>query len=513
MKIIYVDVDTLRPDHTGPYGYQRRTTPNLDEMAADSVRFDHYYCSDSPCLPSRTALMSGQFGITNGVVSHAGPGARYRMDTGHGPQFDRPFLGQWLAWHGYYTAAVSSFAERHRAHYWLANFMETVRPPQLGQESAEVITDSAVDWIRRHRDTDNWYLHVTYWDPHTDYSHDPEWTERAASSGPAQAWPDQETIDAHQHIYGPRTARDLHYSAGERKNPHPANMPDQIADRADFDRLINGYDGGIMYWDSQLGRLRAEIDALGLTGEVAIIVSADHGESFGEQGSYAEHGLANEPTHRVPLVIYWPGVTDVAERREHNALLYNIDYAPTICDLLGISLPEKWQGTSFADAVRGHEIQSRDHLVWSHGAHTYQRAVRTRDHLYIRTLHPGSFKAELESLFDLNADPYLTTNLIDDEPALADSMRARLFQWWSFYAGTPGALPDPMQTSLQHGPTLYSDPADYMAHLRATGRPEAADDLHARLSPGNGAVSASWTVEGPPLRPEERALFKALLTK
>ncbi|WP_258935454.1 sulfatase-like hydrolase/transferase [Nesterenkonia pannonica] len=61
-------------------------TPNLDKLAEKSVRFDRYYCSDSPCLPSRTALMSGQFGITNGVVGHAGSAARFRLDSGHRPQ-------------------------------------------------------------------------------------------------------------------------------------------------------------------------------------------------------------------------------------------------------------------------------------------------------------------------------------------------------------------------------------------------------------------------------------------
>lgn len=80
-----------------------------------------------------------------------------------------------------------------------------------------------------------------------------------------------------------------------------------------------------------------------------------------------------------------------------------------------------------------------------HGAHTYQRAVRTRDHLYIRTYHPGCFRAELESLFNVTEEPYLTRNLIDMEPDLASQMRSNLMEWLGFYAATPGALPDPMQ--------------------------------------------------------------------
>src|SRR5699024_8964105 len=146
-----------------------------------------------------------------------------------------------------------------------------------------------------------------------------------------------------------------------------------------------------------------------------------------------------------------------------------------------------------------------------HGAHTYQRAVRTADSFYIRTYHPGCFQAEWESLFDLTTDPHLTRDLIREETALADSMRSKLQQWWDFYAGTPGAAPDPMQTTLQYGPSFYNDPEDYLAHLRNTGRSDQADDLHARLHPANGAVRVSWNTEGPPLPPETRALYKSHL--
>lgn len=494
MRIIYVDVDTLRADHTTPYGYDRPTTPNLQRLAEKSVVFDRYYCSDSPCMPSRTALTSGQFGISNGVIGHFGPAARFRLDAGHGPEPDRPLLGQVLQFGGYHTAAISVFAERHRAYYFHGNFRESIRATaNWGDEDAADVNRAAIDWIRRHADQDNWYLHLTYWDPHTDYTHPPEWTERMAASGPAPAWPDAETIAAHAEIYGPRSALDLHYTAqGNRPSPVPRHMPDAITSRADFEHLINGFDGAIAYWDHHFGRLMATLEELGIDGDTAVIVSADHGESFGENGSYAEHGLANEPTHRLPLVIFWPGVTEALDdaARRNDALLYNIDYAPTLCDLLGLATPAGWQGESFAGAIRGDSIDSREHLVLSHGAHTYQRAVRTRDHLYIRTYHPGCFRAEWEQLFDVTADPHLTRDLFDARPDLVADMRSRLAEWWNTYAGHPGALPDPMLTTLHTGPTYYNDPATYAQHLRETGRSHLAEDLEQRLS--SHTITVSW---------------------
>ncbi|MEU6786425.1 sulfatase [Nonomuraea angiospora] len=511
MRVIYIDVDTLRADHTQPYGYQRPTTPNLQALADKGVVFERYYCSDSPCLPSRTALTSGQFGITNGVVGHFGEAARFRLDSGHGNHPERPLLGQRLGEHGYYTAAVSMFAERHRAYFFLGNFRESIRASnEINDEDGRDINRVGLDWIRRHAHEDDWYLHLTYWEPHTPYLTEPGWTERAAASGPPPAWPDQEAIDGHAEVYGPRSALDLHYSVLPRSSPVPHNMPEAIRTRADFEHLINGFDGTIMYWDSLFGELLATLEELGIAGETAIIVSADHGESFGENGSYAEHGHANEPVHRVPLVVYWPGVTDdlSEDARRCDALLYNIDLAPTLCDLLDIPAPGGWQGASFADAVRGSEIPSRPYLVLGHGAHTYQRAVRTRDHLYMRTYHPGSFRAEWEQLFDVTADPHLTTDLIEKEPELAARMRTHLSEWWHTYAGRPGALPDPMQTTLQVGPTYYNDPVRYMEHLRATGRAHLADDLAERLSTATGATPVSWHATAAAWTPERHAAWE-----
>jgi arylsulfatase A-like enzyme len=499
MKIIYVDVDSLRPDHTGPYGYARDITPNLDRLAERSVRFDRYYCSDSPCLPSRTALVSGQFGITNGVIGHAGTDARFRLESGHRPEPGRPSLAQALVGLGYRTASLSSFAERHRAYHFNAGFLDTMQTtPDIGDEPAEAVTDVAVDWIRRHRDVDDWYLHVTYWDPHTDYLQPAEWTERAAASGPAPEWPDQAAIDEHTRVYGPRTALDLHYAGRPRRSRVPHNMPDAIRTRADFEHLINGYDGAIHYWDHHFGRLLAALEEMGIEDEVAIVVSADHGESFGELGSYAEHGLASEPVNRIPLIVYWPGITDDGQARSYEHLLYNIDYAPTVLDMLGgAELPAKWQGTSFAALLRGEELEGREYLVLGQGAHTYQRSVRTARHMYTRTYHPGSFQAEWESLWDLDADPHMTENLVGKDPALLAQLRSHLLEWWHRYAGTPGALPDPMQISLQQGPTLYSDPVEFEAYLRRTGRAEAADNLRERLRVDNGAVPVSWHAQAP----------------
>jgi len=95
MRILYFDIDSQRADHLGCYGYHRPTSPNIDRIAADGVRFDNYYVSDSPCLPSRTALFSGRFGIHNGVINHGGVAADPFIEGS--PRFTTPVSAAWNA--------------------------------------------------------------------------------------------------------------------------------------------------------------------------------------------------------------------------------------------------------------------------------------------------------------------------------------------------------------------------------------------------------------------------------
>jgi arylsulfatase A-like enzyme len=485
MRLLLVDVDSLRPDHTGPYGYRRKITPNLDQLAAKAVVFGSCYCSDSPCLPSRAALSSGQFGICNGVVGHFGRAARFRLPAGHDHPADRPLLGGHLGNHGLYTASVSCFAERHLAYFFLGNFRESIRPSQsLGNdEDAQDVNRAAFRWLDQRGREDNWLLHVNYWEPHTDYVEPLEWMQKAGEAGPPPGWPDEKAIAAHQDIYGPRSATDLHAGYG-RKSPRPATMPDAIRNRRDFVHLLDGYDGEVMYWDHRFGQLLDKLAELNILEETAIIVMADHGESLGENGSYGEHGLANEPTHHVPLIIRWPGLTTglAAEQRRCAALLYSFDLGPTLCDLLGLPTPSGWHGQSFAPAVRGEPYAGREMLFLGQGAHTFQRAVRTRTHLYVRTLHTGCIRTEPEELFDMAADPFETASILDQRPDVAEKLRAAQSDWWHRYAGWPGAPRDPMQIALGEGPTLYTDPTRYLQFLEGRGRADLAAHLRRRLS-------------------------------
>ena len=125
MRILYIDIDSLRPDHLGCYGYHRNTSPNIDLIAKEGVKFTNFYSTDTPCLPSRTAFFGGNFGYKTGVVDHGGEFSDLapRKNTWHknfkgGLRGEYAFtsLGKVLRDAGLYTASISPFPERHTAY-------------------------------------------------------------------------------------------------------------------------------------------------------------------------------------------------------------------------------------------------------------------------------------------------------------------------------------------------------------------------------------------------------------
>jgi choline-sulfatase len=163
MRIVYFDIDTLRPDHLGCYGYARATSPNIDRLAAGGARFVNCHCSDAPCLPSRTALMTGRFGIHTGVVGHGGTAADMRVE-GPSREFRDKLASQSLPAvlkrAGLHTVTISPFAERHSAWHFYAGFKEMHNTGRGGMESAEEITPTVLDWVSRNARKNNWFLHV-----------------------------------------------------------------------------------------------------------------------------------------------------------------------------------------------------------------------------------------------------------------------------------------------------------------------------------------------------------------
>ncbi|MFW6278945.1 MAG: sulfatase [Bacillota bacterium] len=479
MKILFIDIDTLRPDHLGCYGYHRDTSPNIDKIAEKGIRFDNYYCSDAPCLPSRTSLITGQFGIHNGVVGHGGSAADLRKE-GEEREFRHHLtqvsLAAMLSQQDLKTASISIFPDHHGAWYFNAGFDETYKPDWF---NAEDVTPVALEWLEDNKEEDNWFLHINYWDPHTPYVA-PEKIGNPFSNEPLPEWLTPEVLQKHRNLVGPHKPRELSgYSNYD--NPDLPYSPGEIKNMQDMKTWFDGYDTGIKYTDQHLGEIFSLLEKQGIMEETAIIISSDHGENMGELGIYGEHGTSDYYTHRIPMIIKWPGQK---KNFVDDGLHYNIDLLPTLAEMLGAEKKDIWDGESYAPTIKKGKSCGRDYLVLSQCAHVLQRSVRFDDWHYIRTYHDGFHLFPDEMLFNIKEDPHETENVARENPEVCKDAAYKYLNWYEEMMATMpyGYNSDPLWQVMQEGgPEHASDILpDYCEYLKKTGREDAIPELKKR---------------------------------
>lgn len=487
MRILYIDLDALRPDHLGCYGYHRNTSPTIDALAAEGTRFTNYYTSDAPCLPSRTALYTGMFGIHSGVVGHGGTAADLFVE-GPGRSFrdrvENECLPRKLQWAGYHTAMISPFGQRHAARQFYAGFQEIHNTGKGGQESAEEVTPLVMKWLREHAQEDKWFLHLNYWDVHTPYRVPAEYGNPFADE-PLPAWITPEVWHGHLNCVGPHKAQEINMM-DDKEDPAYPRQPGSLRTEADLRRLFDGYDTAIRYADDQIAMIVDHLKQSGVFDDTLILISADHGENMGELGIYAEHATADQITCRVPMIARGPGVRHGAV---DTGLHYALDLAPTLMDHLGIDDGSViWDGRSYAQALAADVDCGREDLVLSQCAHVCQRSVRFGPWLYIRTYHDGYHLFPREMLFDVEKDPHEENDLAEARPEVCREGASRLLDWHDRQMHGSICDVDPLWTVMREGGPFHARGAlpRYLEHLRATGRTWAIPELVKRHGASEG---------------------------
>ncbi|WP_136604207.1 sulfatase [Paenibacillus dokdonensis] len=454
MKILYLDLDSLRPDHLGCYGYHRKTSPNIDRLAAEGVLFTNYYCSDAPCLPSRSAMMSGRFGIHTGIAGHGGTAADFRRegpDRGFADRLKSESLPAVLRNAGYKTASISTFADRHSAWTFNAGFHEIFNIGENGGESAHEVLPVALKWLEENGAADNWFLHLNFWDPHTPYRV-PESYGNPFEQAPLPEWLTEDVFESHLAKEGQHSIADMnalaktHYSKWSR-HKHA------IENYQGLRHIIDNYDCAVKYMDEHIGRVFSLLERMGIMDDTAILISADHGENLGELGIYSEHGTADQATCRIPMIFRWP---DGAKGVREEGLYYHLDLAPTLADLVGASKPARWDGSSYAGCIQRGESSGRPYLVLTQCAHVCQRSVRFGEWLYIRSYHDGYHGFPKEMLFHLQEDRHQQHNLAEHRRDLCREAIYLLNEWHDEMMMTMEFDVDPLWTVMREGGPLHA---------------------------------------------------------
>jgi arylsulfatase A-like enzyme len=478
MRVLYFDIDTLRADHLGCYGYGRDTSPNIDRIAAEGVRFDECHVSDAPCLPSRASMFTGMFGIHSGIVGHGGSAADIRpvgFERSFSTMRQRPGLVWQLREAGLYPVSFSPFAERHSAWWFHEGWREFTNPGKGGQERAEEVVPAAMDWLRRHAANDDWFCHINVWDPHTPYRA-PEEFGNPFADAPLSGWYSEDLRRRQWDDFGPGTPQEPAGDMG-RKSTHP-RQPSQITSMDDYRRWVDGYDCGIRYADEWFAKVLNVLAEAGVLDDTVIMVTADHGEQMGELNVVGDHATADRATCRVPMIVRFPGAPG---GRVDDALHYQTDVGATLIELAGGQVPAHWDGRSFAEAFREGAPTGREVVVSGQCCWSCQRTVRWDDWLFVRTYHTGLKHYPARMLFNVADDPHELSDLAAARPELADRGQALLEDWTAEMMSTSPSAVDPLWLVMREGGPFHTRGRceQYVERLRRTGRGRHADFLEA----------------------------------
>jgi arylsulfatase A-like enzyme len=366
------------------YGYQRETSPFLDELASSGIIFENAFINTLGTAPSHTTMLTSLYQETHRVG--------YETAEGAAPLTPIPrqvvMLQEALSSNGYVTLSVTDGGGVGHQYDFGRGFHE------FDPDGRGVVSGSAkmVDLVRRYRAARQ-PIFVFY---HTYEIHSPYTppTELLAKFGDFDS--DFEPSNANLGKFA--------YSA-------------HLLGQEDFDFMNAAYDAEILFTDGVLRDLFAELEALGFFENCLVVVTSDHGEEFGEHGGLLHQGLLYEELLRIPLLV---AGTRVPEGIVDGRIVSTIDIAPTILSYASLEIPDDMEGRDLLQS-QGVPDEAWNEVYAQFGWR--RRALRTKRWKLIIT-EPRQLE-----LFDLHQDPGERVNVAEENRERVASMRRRLDEW------------------------------------------------------------------------------------
>lgn len=380
--VILIVVDAMRPDHLSAYGYERDTTPTLKALADDGIVFTNYYVNGNWTRPSTASLVTGLMPVEHGVASD-----QDRL----GEQYVT--LAETLRDLGVPTGAVVGNGNAGSAFglgQGFSYYADTVKHWK-GLPSAAQVTELAVPFVREHKDQP-FFLMLFFVDVHNPYG----------------------APDPYENMYvrdpSVRLVRSPHWETGR-------------YNAAEIERMVATYDGALRYTDDTLGKFFGALKELGVYDRATIVVTADHGEAFGEHGVFMHSHHLYDEIIRAPLIVRAPKMTQRGGSSDR--LLQTVDLLPTLVRYYGGSAPTDRRGVDIMQTIasRDAEIPSRTVITDFNNFGIRRRMIRDERYKVIleepadeatfmatvgrKDLLPSvSFDRERVQLYDLATDPF-----------------------------------------------------------------------------------------------------------
>lgn len=435
-NILLIVSDDQRPDTIRALGNDRIRTPVLDELVRTGTAFTRGVTAVPICVASRAELLTGRDGLRNGhgdfgftpaddarCLAEALRGAGYTTCyTGKWHTSGRPGARGYAQTGGLFAGGGEAWPLTHPQDWrgrpvtgyvgWVfqtdAGELHPERGVGLTPDISTLLADEAIGFLTREVRRP-FFLHVNFTAPHDPLLAPPGEEFRY---DPATLLLPRNFRPRHPFDHGNRTGRD------ELLFDFPRTPEETRGELAVYYAVIS-------HMDAQIGRVLAALDRCDAAKNTLVVFTSDHGLAIGSHGLRGKQNMYDH-TIGVPLIVRGPGI---AAGRTIDAQCYLRDLLPTICDLVGVPVPDKVDGRSLAPLLRGECDQVYDEVFTHFGP--WQRAIRTR-----RWKHVAYPQAGREQLFDLKNDPDELQDVSDvaDHAEVLGELRARLSAWrgaWS----------------------------------------------------------------------------------
>ncbi len=417
-NIIYILADDLGYGDLSCYGQKKFETKNLDQMAAEGMRFTDHYAGSTVCAPSRCALMTGLH------TGHARVRGNYESGPhGWGACLElRPqdtTIAELLKPGGYATGAFGKWSlgvapttgapwkkgfdeffgylNQGHAHFYYPEYLykndQKIELPgnkEGGRESysADLIAGEVLQFVERNRDKP-FFLYWAVTIPH------------------AEMLVPEESLKPYLGKYGDEPYVGDHY----------AGQPTPLA----------AFAGMVTRMDRDIGRLMQKLKQYGLDDNTVVMFSSDNGPHL-EGGHDPRFFDSNGPLRgfkrdlyeggiRVPMIARWPGKIQAGTTTGHPSAFW--DVLPTVCDISGVPVPENIDGISFWPELQGKEQPKHDYLYWEfHENKTTDQAIRMGKWKAVRHSPEGAIE-----LYNLEKDIDESDNIADRHPDIVAKMQ------------------------------------------------------------------------------------------
>jgi arylsulfatase A-like enzyme len=397
MNLILISVDTLRADRLGCYGYERPTSPAIDDLAESGVRFERVVAESSWTLPSHMTIFTGLHPGSHGVVT-----GNDKLPPGI------PTLTEHLRARGYRTFGTTVGG-------WVEGRFGFSRGFETWDDEKKRLKDAipqSLAWIDGMRSDEPYFLFLHTYDVHCPYDPPPPFVEQFRTRPPKD-----------------------HLEVEKRCGNTYFNKLDLTQGQVRF--LSDQYDAEIRAADEQLRGFFDELDRRGAWRDTIVVLLSDHGEEFYEHGQIGHERTLFIETLRVPLIVVAPGLEPGTVSRSAGL----VDVFPTLAQMLELS-PSGLHGESLLPWMRGASADHPDPPRFSQLDRHVELAsiVRGDGHLILDRAEDTAL------LFDLSADPGEQEDLASGRPDEADALRSKI-------ASHLASLPSPAEVeAVEHTP-------------------------------------------------------------